>query len=80
MIELVIDFMIILWVILMGLCIYTRRQFKKHSIKLKLLLDYVNAINSDQAVINAGTLHTLRSIVNSIDGGDEDETTDKAAD
>lgn len=80
MMELIVDFMIILWVILMGLCIYTRRQFKKHSMKIELLLDYIKAVNRDQDVINAATTHVLESIVNGIVGGDEDETTDKAAD
>lgn len=78
--ELVVDFMIILWVILMGLCIYTRRQFKKYSIKLELLLNYVNAVIRDQDVINKATSHVLESIVNCVKGGDEGETTDKAAD
>lgn len=80
MIELVIDFMIILWVVLMGLCIYTRRQFKKHSMKIKILFDYVKAVNRDQDAINEATSRVLESIVNSIDGGDKDETTDKTAD
>ena len=80
MMELVVDFMIILWVILMGLCIYTRRQFKKYSIKLELLLNYVKAVNRDQDVINAETSHVLESIVNCVGGGNESETTDKAAD
>ena len=80
MMELVVDFMIILWVILMGLCIYTRRQFKKYSIKLELLLNYVKAVNRDQDVINAATSHVLESIVNCVGGGNESETTDKAAD
>lgn len=80
MMELVVDFMIILWVILMGLCIYTRRQFKKYSIKLELLLNYIKAVNRDQDVINAATSHVLESIVNCVEGGNESETTDKAAD
>ncbi len=80
MMELVVDFMIILWVILMGLCIYTRRQFKKYSIKLELLLNYVKAVNRDQDVINAATSHVLESIVNCVGGVNESETTDKAAD